>query len=46
MVVEFEGLRLDVERRRLVDVRSGTPLALTPRVLETLIYLVERTWAA
>ena len=42
MTYEFEGFRLDTDRRRLLAAPSGEPIKVSPRVLETLIYLVER----
>ena len=42
MTYEFEGFRLDTVRRRLLAAPSDEPLKVSPRVLETLIYLVER----
>jgi TolB-like protein/DNA-binding winged helix-turn-helix (wHTH) protein len=39
---EFEGFRLDTERRRLVAAPSGESIHVSPKVLDTLIYLVER----
>lgn len=38
---EFGGYRLDAQRRRLVSIAGSQPVALPPRVLETLLYLVE-----
>ncbi|HEY4441429.1 MAG TPA: winged helix-turn-helix domain-containing protein, partial [Candidatus Elarobacter sp.] len=37
---EFEGFRLDVEQ--LLLLRDGEPVALGPKVVETLLALVER----
>lgn len=42
MTYEFEGFRLDTHRQRLLGVPSGEPVHVSPKVLETLIYLVER----
>jgi len=39
---EFEGFRLDTDRQRLLAVSSGDPIPVSPKVLETLMYLVER----
>ncbi len=39
-VYEFAGFRLDAAKR-LLRRSDGTPLPLTPRVFETLLYLVE-----
>jgi TolB-like protein/DNA-binding winged helix-turn-helix (wHTH) protein len=39
---EFDGFRLDTDRQRLLAAPSGDPIHVSPRVLETLIYLVER----
>jgi TolB-like protein/DNA-binding winged helix-turn-helix (wHTH) protein len=39
---EFEGFRLDTERRRLLAAPSGESIHVSPKVLDTLIYLVER----
>jgi TolB-like protein/DNA-binding winged helix-turn-helix (wHTH) protein len=39
---EFEGFRLDTERRRLLAAPSGESIHASPKVLDTLIYLVER----
>jgi TolB-like protein/DNA-binding winged helix-turn-helix (wHTH) protein len=39
---EFEGFRLDTPRQRLLAAPSGEPIHVSPKVLETLIYLVER----
>lgn len=38
---EFAGYRLDAHRRRLVSIAENQPVALPPRVFETLLYLVE-----
>jgi TolB-like protein/DNA-binding winged helix-turn-helix (wHTH) protein/Tfp pilus assembly protein PilF len=38
---EFEGFRLDTDRQRLLAAPSGDPIHVSPKVLETLIYLVE-----
>ncbi|MEO6213341.1 MAG: winged helix-turn-helix domain-containing protein [Vicinamibacterales bacterium] len=38
-IYEFGNFRLDPSRRRLL--RSGEPVALTPKVFDTLLYLVE-----
>ncbi len=38
---EFAGFRLDVAQRTLT--RSGEPLALTPKVFETLLFLVQNS---
>ena len=40
-VYEFEGFRLDAQRRVLFGV-DGQPISLTPRLFDTLLYLVER----
>ena len=40
-VYVFEGFRLDAQRRVLFG-SDGQPIALTPRVLDTLLYFVER----
>ncbi len=40
-VYVFEGFRLDAQRRVLFG-PSGQPISLTPRLLDTLLYLVER----
>jgi DNA-binding winged helix-turn-helix (wHTH) protein/Tol biopolymer transport system component len=37
----FEGFRLDSQRRVLLGI-DGRPIALTPRLLDTLLYFVER----
>ena len=42
MTYEFEDFRLDTDRRRLLAAPSGDPIQVSPKVLETLIYLVER----
>ena len=42
MTYDFEGFRLDSDRRRLLAVPSGEPIQVSPKVLETLTYLVER----
>lgn len=42
MAYEFEGFRLDTDRQRLLAAPSGEPMHVPPKVLETLIYLVER----
>ena len=42
MAYEFEGFRLDTDRRRLLAAPSGEPIQVSPKVLETLVYLVER----
>ncbi|HLG55937.1 MAG TPA: winged helix-turn-helix domain-containing protein [Vicinamibacterales bacterium] len=42
MAYEFEGFRLDTDRQRLLAAPSGDPIHVSPKVLETLIYLVER----
>ena len=39
-VYEFGDFRLDPSHRRLLQ-RDGTPVPLTPRVFETLLYMVE-----
>jgi DNA-binding winged helix-turn-helix (wHTH) protein len=39
---EFEGFRLDADRQRLLAAPSGDPIHVSPKALETLIYLVER----
>jgi len=39
---EFDGFRLDTDRQRLLAAPSGDPIHVSPKVLETLIYLVER----
>lgn len=38
----FGEFRLDLRRRLLLRASTGEPLGLTPRVLDTLIYLVQR----
>src|SRR5690606_41863006 len=38
-ICEFRGYRLDLVRRRLLDPR-GAPVALMPKAVETLAYLV------
>lgn len=40
-VYEFDGFRLDTEKRLLS--RAGAPIPLTPRVFETLLYLVQNS---
>lgn len=40
MEYEFEGFRLDADRRRLLAATTGVLLPLTPKALETLLYLV------
>ena len=40
-VYVFEGFRLDAQRRVLFGA-GGEPISLTPRLLDTLLYLVER----
>jgi len=40
-VYSFEGFRLDAQRRVLFGL-DGQPIALTPRLLDALLYLVER----
>lgn len=40
-VYEFDGFQLDTEKRLLS--RAGAPIPLTPRVFETLLYLVEHS---
>ena len=42
MAYEFDGFRLDTDRQRLLAAPSGDPIHVSPKVLETLIYLVER----
>ena len=42
MTYEFEDFRLDTDRRRLLAAPSDDPIQVSPKVLETLIYLVER----
>lgn len=37
----FEGFRLDAQRRVLYAA-DGQPIPLTPRLLDTLLYFVER----
>lgn len=39
---EFEGFRLDTERRLLLSAKTGEPLQVSPKAIETLAYLVER----
>lgn len=41
-IYEFDGFRLD-PRRRLLLGGNGRPLHLTPKVFDTLVYLVEHT---
>jgi TolB-like protein/DNA-binding winged helix-turn-helix (wHTH) protein len=41
MTYEFEGFRLDTDRRRLIAGTSGESMSVSPKVLDTLIYLVE-----
>ena len=43
-VYEFAGLRLDVEKRLLLQ-RDGASVGLTPKGYETLAYLVEHPGA-
>jgi hypothetical protein len=38
----FEDFRLNTDRRRLLAAPSGDPIQVSPKVLDTLIYLVER----
>ncbi len=38
-IYEFGGFRIEVEKRVLL--RNGKPLALTPKVFDTLLYLVQ-----
>jgi DNA-binding winged helix-turn-helix (wHTH) protein/TolB-like protein/tetratricopeptide (TPR) repeat protein len=38
--LEFEGFRVDVQRRRLLRA-DGTAIALTPKAFDTLLYLVQ-----
>ena len=40
LVYEFDAFRLDPAERQLL--RDGVPVALTPKVFETLVVLVER----
>lgn len=42
MAYEFEGFRLDTDRRRLFAAPSGEPIRVSPKALETLIFLVDR----
>src|SRR5215470_4629878 len=39
-IYEFGGFRLDTSERRLEQL-DGTPVPLTPRVLKTLLFMVE-----
>src|SRR5205809_133103 len=39
-IYEFGGFRLETSRR-LLTTRDGMPVALTPKALDTLVYLVE-----
>src|SRR5215475_12473952 len=39
LVYEFGGFQLDAARRRLF--RQGAPVALAPKLVETLVFLVE-----
>lgn len=41
MVYEFESFRLDTDRRLLLRAASGEPIHVSPKVIETLLYLVE-----
>jgi TolB-like protein/DNA-binding winged helix-turn-helix (wHTH) protein/Tfp pilus assembly protein PilF len=41
LIYEFGGFRLDA-RRRLLSSHDGTPLAITGKVFDTLLYFVER----
>src|SRR5438477_10131369 len=41
-IYEFDDFRVDPGRRLLLG-RDGRPLALTPKALDTLIYLVQHT---
>lgn len=41
LVYEFGGFRLDPQQRRLVG-RDGQPIPISPRVLDTLLFFVER----
>src|SRR5215510_9444490 len=41
IVYEFGGFALEAERRLLLRRESGEPIALTAKVLDTLLYLVE-----
>ena len=40
-VYEFEGFRLDAQRRVLLG-NDGQPIQLTPRLIDSLLYFVER----
>jgi DNA-binding winged helix-turn-helix (wHTH) protein/TolB-like protein/tetratricopeptide (TPR) repeat protein len=39
--IEFEGFRVDAQRRRLLAA-DGTAVALTPKAFDTLLYLLQR----
>jgi TolB-like protein/DNA-binding winged helix-turn-helix (wHTH) protein len=41
MAYEFQGFRLDADRRQLLTAGSAEPIHVSPKVLETLVYLVE-----
>jgi TolB-like protein/DNA-binding winged helix-turn-helix (wHTH) protein len=42
IVYEFSNFRLDLQQRLLISSADGTPVPLSPKVFETLLYLVER----
>jgi DNA-binding winged helix-turn-helix (wHTH) protein len=41
LLYEFDGFRLDPERRLLVQTPGGAPVVLAPKVFDTLLYFVE-----
>jgi DNA-binding winged helix-turn-helix (wHTH) protein/Tfp pilus assembly protein PilF len=44
-IFEFGGFVLDVHGRRLIKVASGEPIALTAKVFDTLLHLIEHRGA-